>query len=249
MPARQPEPAVADALAANSDAATLFDRREMVVVHDMLRREFALLPAVVADVQVGDDSRALTIGNHIDGLTTVLHHHHRSEDDYVWPLLVDRCSDSAAALTGWMKEQHEDLAVRLDEVDVALSVWRDTVSAASRQALVEALRKLITPLRQHLSNEEDRVVPLMEQHITVVEWNEMVQQGAADADPAGLTLGFGMLMYEGDPEVIDHAIANMPPAARPVIKQLARQAFADHSRLVHGTATPPRSTELRASHD
>jgi hypothetical protein len=76
----------------------------------------------------------------------------------------------------------------------------------------------------------------------------MVEQGAAEADPGDLPLGFGMLMYEGDPEVIDQAIANLPAEARPVVKQLAAEAFAAHAEEVHGTATPPRSTELWASH-
>ncbi len=218
------------------------------MVHDMLRREFALLPALVAEVRVADRDRALTIAKHIDSLTTVLHHHHRGEDSFVWPLLLDRCSDSAAALTGRMEEQHEELSARLDAVDAALSVWRDIVSAASRLVLVDALKHLIPPLRHHLHDEEDRVVPLMEQHITAAEWNEIVQQGVADVDPADFPLGFGMLMYEGDPEVIDQAIANLPAEARPVVKQLAARVFAEHSEVVHGTATPPRSAELWASH-
>ena len=217
------------------------------MVHDMLRREFALMPGLVAEVRVADRDRALTIAKHIDGLTTVLHHHHRGEDAFVWPLLVDRCSDSAAALTGRMEEQHEELAARLGAVDAALSVWRDVVSAASRLVLVDALKQLIPPLRHHLHDEEDGVVPLMEQHITAAEWNEMVQQGVPTST-RDFPLGFGMLMYEGDPEVIDQAIANLPAEARPVVKQLAAQAFAEHSEEVHGTATPPRSAELGASH-
>lgn len=50
-----------------------------------------------------------------------------------------------------------------------------------------------------------------------------------------------MMMYEGDPEVIQIAVSNMPAEARPVIKDLASQAFASYSERIHGTATPPRS--------
>ena len=65
-----------------------------------------------------------------------------------------------------------------------------------------------------------------------------------------LPLMFGMLMYEGDPEIIERALAAMPADARPVITALAPQTFAEHSRAVHGTPTPPRSTELMGSrHD
>jgi hypothetical protein len=84
----------------------------------------------------------------------------------------------------------------------------------------------------------------MERLITAAEWNRMVQAGSSDVDPESLPLAFGMALYEGDPEIVDAAIANMPPEARQVIRELAVDAFAAHSERVHGTATPPRSTEL-----
>jgi len=64
------------------------------------------------------------------------------------------------------------------------------------------------------------------------------------ADPEHLPLTFGMLMYEGDPESIGQFIAAMPADAGLIIRRLARPAFTTHSQRVHGTPTPPRSTEL-----
>jgi hypothetical protein len=54
----------------------------------------------------------------------------------------------------------------------------------------------------------------------------------------------GMLMYEGDPESVEQVIATMSADASPVVRRLAAPTFAAHSQRVHGTATPPRSTEL-----
>jgi hypothetical protein len=51
-------------------------------------------------------------------LTSLLHHHHHGEDANVWPLLVDRCADSAA-LTGSMHDQHEQLNAHLDAANAA----------------------------------------------------------------------------------------------------------------------------------
>ena len=36
----------------------------------------------------------------------------------------------------------------------------------------------------------------------------------------------------------------LPEETRPIVKQLAPEAFAAHSQQIHGTTTPPRSTEL-----
>jgi hemerythrin-like domain-containing protein len=221
-----------------------FDGSDMLMMHDMFRREFALMPGLVGGVAAGDHDRAQIIGDHIEGVSTVLHHHHIGEDGNIWPLLLDRCGESVAPLVGLMEDQHQRVATLVGEVDEVLTIWRGSATIESREALVEALDRLIPALKEHLSAEEDRVVPLMEQHITAAEWDETFKKESAHVDPEQLPLVFGMLMYEGDPESIEHAIVILPAETRTVIKQLAAPTFADHSQRVHGSATPPRSTEL-----
>ena len=220
-----------------------FDGREMLMLHDSFRREFGLMPGLVRGAAARDRERAQVITAHITYVSTILHHHHHGEDVHVWPLLAERCAAECAPLVELMEAQHEDIARIGREIDEGLRAWAGA-AAGPREALAAALVRLIPVLRGHLAAEEEHVVPLMERHITAAEWNEIVEKEAADVDPASLPLGFGMLMYEGDPEVVDAAIATMPEQVRPVIRELAAQAFAEHSRLVHGTATPPRSTEL-----
>src|SRR4029078_6876847 len=108
---------------------------------------------------------------------------------------------------------------------------------------VEALDRLTPALKEHLSTEEDRGVPLMEQHITVAGCHRHMGSELA-ADPEHLPLTFGTLMYEGDPESIGQFIAAMPADAGLIIRRLARPAFTRHPQRVRGTATPPRSTDL-----
>ena len=103
---------------------------------------------------------------------------------------------------------------------------------------------MIPALKEHLGTEEDRVVPLMEQQITAAEWNEFLKHESAAVDPGHLPLMLGMLMYEGDPESVEQVIASMSADAGHVVRRLAAPTFAAHSQRVHGTATPPRSTEL-----
>jgi hemerythrin-like domain-containing protein len=220
-----------------------FDGREMLMLHDSFRREFALMPGLVRGVAAGDRERAQVIAAHITGVSTILHHHHHGEDVHVWPLLMERCAGECAPLVELMEAQHEDVARIGREIDEGLRAWNGAATGP-QEALAAALVRFLPVLRGHLAAEEEHVVPLMEQYITAAEWNEFVQKEAAGVDPASAALGFGMLMYEGDPEVVDAAIANVPEPVRAVIRELATQAFAEHSLLVHGTATPPRSTEL-----
>jgi len=227
---------------AQPDEQPHFDSSDMLIIHNMFRGEFALMPGLVGAVVAGEHHRAQIIGDHVQAVTDLLHHHHTHEDENIWPLLLDRCT-RAARLVGLMQGQHQQVATLLHEVDAALSIWRDAATVESREALADVLDRLIPALKEHLSAEEDRVVPLMQQYITVAEWHAIMGSELA-TDPAQLPLTIGLLMYEGDPDSIDQFIASMPSDARPVIRQLAAKTFADYSQRVHGTATPPRSTEL-----
>ena len=53
-----------------------FDASHMLMMHDMLRREFALMPGVVGRVAAGDHDRTQIVGDHIKNVSSVLHHHH-----------------------------------------------------------------------------------------------------------------------------------------------------------------------------
>jgi Hemerythrin HHE cation binding domain len=227
-----------------TDPIARFDRREMLIIHDLLRREFALMPGLVDAVPLGDRDRARLVGDHIDRLTVLLHHHHSGEDTNVWPLLADRCAESVAALIATMHDQHEQLAALLDALNAALAVWRVDATADSGHRLADVLDQTLSSLRTHLDDEERHFLPLLEQHISAAEWDGFVQKGSADADPAELPLLFGMLMYEGDPEIIERVLAAMPADARRAITATAAQTFAEHSRAIHNTPTPPRSFEL-----
>jgi hemerythrin-like domain-containing protein len=222
----------------------LFDGREMVMVHDVLRREFGLLPGVVSSLRADEQcgARADTIAWHIKWLVRFLHHHHSTEDHYIWPLLVQRCDHGE--LTARMESQHEEIAARLDTVVRAAEVWDVERTVASRDLLEHALRELIPPLSTHLSDEEKLVVPLMETYIGADEVGRAVEAGLANFPPGETALLMGMVMYEGDQEMVSRVVATMPPDLGARIRVVAPREFARHSEQVHGTRTPPRSSDL-----
>ena len=86
---------------------------------------------------------------------------------------------------------------------------------------------------EHMSLEEERILPLVERYVTAAEWAEMVQKGAARVRRDDIPLIMGMIMYEGGGEL-------GPPEVR-ALRDAAPEAFASYARRVHGTATPPRS--------
>ncbi|MFI7615858.1 hemerythrin domain-containing protein [Nonomuraea terrae] len=217
------------------------DIREMYMVHTVFRREFALLPALVRGVAVGDQERSQIIADHIELLNSMLHHHHHGEDEHLWPRLLERGSKEIAPIVHVMESQHKGIEKAHDEINAALEAWHSSAASEARETLADALDQMIPLLNKHMGMEEEHVLPIIEKTITAAEWGRMVQEGGASAPPERLPLMFGMTMYEGDPDVIEIAISSMPPEVRPIIRDLASQAFASHSERVHGTATPRRS--------
>lgn len=217
----------------------------MEMVHKMFRREFGLVPGLLRGL--ADPGRARIIARHLDGITTTLHHHHHTEDQSLWPLLVHRAGMAAAAPVESMEAQHAQLADAVNSLQTRVHGSIAAPAPDAVETLAKDAQQLVWLLNEHLRAEEEQLVPLMERHITAAENQEIVAKGGALSDPESLPLVFGMMMYEADPEIIGRAVASMPVSVREAIRPLAQEAFAAHSRVIHGTPTPPRSTDIAVS--
>ena len=222
----------------------LADTRDMYMVHTMFRREFGLLPGLVRGVADGDRERAKVVAGHLELVTTILEHHHHGEDTHLWPRLVERSFSESSSVVDTMGSQHANIDKLDVQVAAVADAWRETASAADGRVLAESLDELAAAINEHMATEEALALPLLRRYITAAEWHGMVDEARAGMSPETLVLGFGLLMYEGDRDVIEEVMDSMPDEVRPVIKPMAAQAFAAHAELVHGTATPRRSTEL-----
>ncbi|MCV7260782.1 hemerythrin domain-containing protein [Mycobacterium shimoidei] len=229
----------------DNTATQWFDGREMEMVHKMFRREFGLMPGLLCGVT--DPERAGIVADHFEAIAATLHHHHQSEDEDVWPLLLQRVGAAAAAPVESMETQHAQLADALSGMQTRVREWSAAPTANVAEILAKDTQQLVWLLNEHLGAEEEQLVPLMERHITAAELQEIVAKGGAigaTGDPDSVPLAFGMMLYEADPEVVDRAVASVPSPLREVIRDLAQQAFAAHSQLIHGTPNPSRSTEI-----
>lgn len=63
------------------------DTRNMNTIHIMFRREFGLMPELVASVP--DAERAKVVTDHIRFMNHLLRHHHQAEDAVLWPRASD----------------------------------------------------------------------------------------------------------------------------------------------------------------
>ncbi|MGY1618754.1 hemerythrin domain-containing protein [Geodermatophilus sp. SYSU D00691] len=214
------------------------DTSEMNTVHTLFRREFRLAGGVVRRVADGDVARARVVDAHLDLIGRGLHQHHTSEDELLWPVLLERVPDELAPIVRLMEAQHEKVDARLAQIGELRPRWVATATAADRDRLAALFDELYVLLAEHLDAEEERLLPIVARTLTAAEWAEMGVRARASTPRAERSLVMGMIQYEGDPAVIAHMLSAAPPPVRWLVPKLARRAFRRHALVVHGTATP-----------
>lgn len=216
----------------------LTDVRMMIVAHSSFRRELGLSPRAVRAVADGDLRRARVVAEHVELFLSLLHHHHLIEDDLLWEKLLDRVPGELAPLVHLMERQHEVVADLLEQAGVLLGVWRRTAAARDANALADLLSTLVTALLEHLDAEEADLLPIMARNITADEWREFTERGMESIPKKMVFLGFGMMLYEGDPQVIALEMRKVPAPIRLLLPPLARWSFRRYARTIHGVPAP-----------
>jgi hemerythrin-like domain-containing protein len=214
------------------------DTRDMFVVHDALRHAYGLLPGLVRGVAPHDTSRAEVVADHIAFTEALLHHHHAGEDRVLWPVLLPRLPATVATKVRVMEEQHDTIHELQLAVAEQNTAWRSSAGSGARERLAGLLEQLEAVLLDHLAAEEERVLPLAREHLTIQEWNRLGQEGMAGVPKRQLPLVFGLLMYTAEPERIQDMLAHVPAPMRALLPHLAPRLRTRYFRRVHGTATP-----------
>jgi hypothetical protein len=217
------------------------DTRDMITVHSGLRREFGLMPGLVARVDPGDAKRARIVAGHIGLWMTMVYAHHHSEDKDLWPRLMERVSDADREVINAAEAQHHGLDDAGEEVNRALAAWQHD-AASDDTALLAALDVFISRLTEHMGMEEARILPLAEKHVTAAEWRELGPDSMKDLPKTKVPMFFGCAAYEADPEVLKEIMeATLPAIPRVLMGIFGPRAYASYSKRVHGTPTPTAS--------
>jgi hemerythrin-like domain-containing protein len=208
---------------------------EMVFVHNCFRQQFNALPDLVGSVPEGNSERARVIVDYLRELTTALHHHHESEDELMWPLLLERAPMESELILR-MEEQHERIAELYQRAADNAAIFATTAAADSRADLVETLAELLDALVEHLHDEEVYILPLVEQVLTVEQWQALGERGRAGIPRDRQLVFLGFLLAANDQERGREFLSEMPLTARIAWKLLGSKAFAKEYRRIYGVA-------------
>lgn len=202
------------------------------VIHRAMKGDAERLARSVAAMEPGDRRRAAAAGRWYDGYLHELHEHHTIEDEFFFPALAARVPVFADQL--WRVDaEHHSLGELLDGTEKALAALADAAEPweGAHAEAVEVTRALADLLHEHLTFEDDDILPLFTRHMDAEEYEAIEKRAMGKPD-------LKLLLFTV-PWVVDWAtdeefgpIFDAAPGVMKVIWYLRRGAYARLSRKV-----------------
>jgi len=211
-------------------AAPRPDTTDMFAVHGVFRDSLGAAPTLVGGVAPGDTERVELIANYYENILSFLEAHHDGEEHLVFPLLRERC-DGAGELMDQMAEQHHEALALLEEAKAALAAW-PAGDTAAQQATQERLDELCVHLGEHLAEEEQNVLPLAGEYLSMEEWGALPGHGLANFHGDKIWLILGLIRERMTDDQRAAMMAHMPPPALEMWTGFGEQAFQDYASVV-----------------
>lgn len=164
----------------------------------------------MSNVQDGDIDHAAVVVTQLNFLSTTFHAHHEGEDSRLWPTLTTRAPDCSAHVER-MKAQHEAMLAHMNALDLALPAWRATARGADAHPAQCALDGINRALTEHLGDEEQTIVPVMEVTMTPTEVKWFGEHGRKST-PKGQTWNMLGGILRGQPDGGDAWLRKNLPA-------------------------------------
>ena len=200
--------------------------QQMVVIHRVFRREFGLLPALIRDVAPDDVERASFVADHATGLLRFVHIHHSGEDEFLWPVLLERV-EVEADLIRRMEDQHLHVAALIPRAQELLPGWAAQPSAQRGEDLATTFEQIAAVLDEHLGEEEKQILPLVEEYLTPEEWARLGQHATASLSPPDLMASLAAILEEADDDERAMFTVVLPPPVLSMFVEQAEPAYRD----------------------
>jgi iron-sulfur cluster repair protein YtfE (RIC family) len=209
------------------------DVHDMVVVHRTFRQSCAELPELVRGLRPGDTARAELVVDEVRFLLMGLEAHHVSEDEFLWPRLAARTAGQAGTIAR-MEQQHH----RLEELVTQVTGVLDRLAADPRQPLCEQVAAQLTELgavlTAHMDEEENTILPLAADCLTVAEWEELGEVSLAKIEKKHLLRAFSALMAVATPEEQRTLLTKAPLPARVLWRLTGRRSHTRREARLRG---------------
>ncbi|WP_238007873.1 hemerythrin domain-containing protein [Dactylosporangium sp. AC04546] len=193
------------------------------------RRFAELVRGIAAGTTPNPPSRARAIQKYLMTLLDGIHHHHRAEDEVLWPVL-ERVAGAEVDLAE-LTDDHAQLDPLLDRLRAeaaALAAAPDDRAAAGR--LATSLETLRDMLDEHIEDEERTIFPIIERYVPEADW-----QRVETAVRKGTAVGFELPRIERYATAAE--LAQLRRVAGPVLLvmlALVRPGFRRREKAIFG---------------
>jgi len=183
---------------------------DMAAVHTTFRTSLASAPAFIESA-FGDDHRRTLIASYYSNVLAFLEVHHEGEDEYLFPLLIERVPEQRALVELAIK-QHEQVLAFLATAKTATASWEGKGDSEGPES-VRLLRSVNEALIPHLDHEEATIVPLAAVHLSAEEWGMLARHTSASfKGDKGLMFGLNGENFTTEQRAI--RLDRLPPELR-----------------------------------
>jgi len=209
------------------------DVTEMVAVHQVFRDTLTAAPKLIGATEADDTSRVALLSNFYSNVLSFLAVHHEGEDELLYPVLLERAGGDRELIER-INGQHHDVESLIADAQAALERWGAGDDAA-RADVAETLNTLDGVLADHLGEEEQRILPLCAEHLSIPEWGALPAHGMAHFGGDKIWLVLGLLRQRMTQDQRDQMLAHMPPPAVEMWTGFGEAAFTE----LMGQVGPP----------
>ena len=182
--------------------------------HVAFRRDADALCAAVATLDPSDTVAATRLADAFAITTQMLHQHHTTEDERIFPELITR-SPAFAGVVMTMSLEHVDLDDVVDDINRALATLTGMSSRANEvhARLVGQAETFRTLVHLHLEVEEDHALPMFLRCFTTDEIDAIGDDHfAKNADALPVMIPWSATAMT--PDVVVEMLANLPVAVQ-----------------------------------
>jgi hemerythrin-like domain-containing protein len=197
----------------------LRERFTMVyLIHGAFRRDFGRLRDAVATPGV-DRTTLERLHAHWQFVSGQLEHHHRVEDEVMWPLVRPKLAGNpdGLAVLDRMEAQHRTFAPARDAVEQAFDSW--FTNAGTAQDLAPRLDDLRTCVADHLDNEEADAFPLIDSALDDQEFASFEKATAKATGLRGAAEFFPWILDDADEADRNRALCALPTPIRALCRR------------------------------
>src|SRR5215470_2890031 len=211
------------------------DVRGMAIVHSTFRSLYEESARLVRAAPAPSPERVKFLADHIDFGVAVLHHHHETEDELLYPKLIEQVPEQAT-VTERVEREHQLVKTALEAASAACRAWRQRPSAETGEALATALDHLNSVVQPHLDDEEQKVVPLAAVTLTQQEWDAMGKRGMSSVPRDKRAIAAGMMLEPLDAADRAYMMKHVPAPLRMLFPLLIERPWKKYaSTLRTGT--------------